>query len=248
MFVLGILIWLIIAVVVIIAYWRIFERAGKPGWYALVWPIGSFILGLIGWKSDSILFVILSLAFMSFNMFILARIANKIRNFWYFSWWLLLAMILLSFGKLILLCIILYIFAFVQLFIISYWLAQSFWRRKSASVLFALTPWINYLVLWFSNDLYVWNTGVAHSSNDWINNNISPDINIIMQDEPEQIVQPVNPVVNSMNGTGVNLDNINWNDIDTNGAWVNLSDVNIDEMTPIGAIERPKHDNNSGNL
>ena len=69
-----------------------------------------------------------------------------------------------------------------------------------------------------------------------------------MQDEPEQIVQPVNPVVNSMNGTGVNLDNINWNDIDTNGAWVNLSDVNIDEMTPIGAIERPKHDNNSGNL
>ena len=139
MFVLGILIWLIIAVVVIIAYWRIFERAGKPGWYALVWPIGSFILGLIGW--DQIVFLLLSFAVECFDMFILARISNKIKNFWCFSWWLLLAMILLSFGKLILLCVVLFIFAFVQLFIISYWLAQSFWRRKSASVLFVIFKW-----------------------------------------------------------------------------------------------------------
>ena len=246
MLILGILIWIIVIVVVITAYWRIFERAGKPWWYALVWPIGSFILGLIGW--DQIVFLLLSFAVESFDMFILARIANKERNFWFFTGSWLIAIILVAFGKLILLSIILFIFAFVQLFIISYQLAQSFWRRKSASVLFALTPWINYLVLWFSNDLYVWNNGVAHSSSDWINNNISPDINIIMQDEPEQIIQPVNPSINSMNWTWVSLDNINWNDMDFNDAWVILKDVNIDEMMSIGAIERPTHDNGSSNL
>lgn len=248
---LGILIWLILAVLVIIAYWRIFERAWKPWWYALVWPIGSFILGLIWGKSGSILFYILSFAFMSFNLFIFARISDKVKNFWYYSWWLILWMILLYFNKAIILQIVLDIFAFVQIIIISYWLAQSFWRRKSSSVLFALTPWLNYFILGFSNDEYVWNKGTTYISNNWINSNLSSDVNIIMQDEPELTIEPVNSTANSMNWTGVNLNNIDSNNANSDSVeeWsINLQNINIDELTPIWAMERPTHDSNSNNL
>ena len=251
MFILGILLWLVLVVAIIIAYWRIFERAWQPWWYALVWPIGWFILGLIWWKSNSILYYILSFAVMSFNLFVFAKIADKVKNFWYYVWWLMLWMILLYLNKLIILQVVFDIFAFVQIIIISYWLAQSFWRRKSASVLFALTPWLNYFVLGFSNDEYIWNKGTANISNNWINSNLSSDINIIMQDESESIIEPVDPRMNSMNWTGVNLNNISWDNIDSNSVedWnVDLENININELTPIWAMERPSHNNDSNNL
>lgn len=193
-----------------------------------------------------------------------------------FVWSLLFALIML--GGLLLLVIPWIIFStrfsFFAYAIVDKW----YWPVDALKYSWRITKWHFWEIVWFwlyfclINMLWLlcliigilWTSAMTnmamaryyrllsniYDNANWLNNNITnPDGPVIyMQDEPEQIIQPVNPSVNSMNGTGVNLGNINLNDIDTNDAWVNLSDVNIDEMTPIGAIERPKHDNNSGNL
>jgi hypothetical protein len=41
----GMLVYLVIGIVVLVAYWKIFTKAGKPGWGCLI-PIYNMILGL----------------------------------------------------------------------------------------------------------------------------------------------------------------------------------------------------------
>lgn len=86
----------------------------------------------------------------------------------------------------------------------------------------------------------------------WINNNtVYVDAHIVMQDEPDFYVQQVNSNINNVNWSVATSKNVIWNNVNMNNAnWngVDLKNINVDELTPIGAIERPKHDSNLGNL
>ena len=81
----------------------------------------------------------------------------------------------------------------------------------------------------------------------WIDNNtVREDINIIMQDEPNLYVQQINSNINNVNSSGANSKNTGWNNVNINTAnWsnVDLKNINVDELTPIGSIERPIHNN-----
>lgn len=77
------------------------------------------------------------------------------------------------------------------------------------------------------------------------------DTHIVMQDEPDLYVQQVNSNINNLNWSVATSKNVIWNNVNMNiASWnnVDLKNINVDELTPIGAMERPKHDNNSGNL
>lgn len=127
-------IWIVVIVLLAISFWKIFEKAWEHGRYALI-PI--------------------------FDVFIVSRIAQKINNFRYLLWWAAWAL-LFWYWHISILFILCSIFASVQGYIISYSVAQHFWWRTSASIVFALSPWIKWIVLWLSSDQYIFENGQVH--------------------------------------------------------------------------------------
>lgn len=111
----------------IIAFWKMFEKAGEHGRYIL-----------IPW----------------FNLFVLSRIARRTELFWYMIWWLVVGILCASLGLKILF-ILVDLFTIVICWILNYSIAKNFWRTNSAALVFVVSP-INYLALWFSDDQYIY--------------------------------------------------------------------------------------------
>lgn len=189
-----------------------------------------------------------------------------------FVWSLLFALIML--GGLLLLIIPWIIFStrfsFFAYAIIDKW----YWPVDALKYSWRITKWHFWEIVWFwlyfclINMLWLlcliigilWTSAMTnmamaryyrllsniYDNANWLNNNITnPDGPVIyMHDESESIIEPVDSRVNSMNWTWVNLNNnMNSNGVDE---WnINLQNINMDELTPIWAMERPKHNNNS---
>lgn len=189
-----------------------------------------------------------------------------------FVWSLLFALIML--GGLLLLIIPWIIFStrfsFFAYAIVDKW----YWPVDALKYSWRITKWHFWEIVWFwlyfclINMLWflcliigiLWTSAMTnmamaryyrllsniYDNANWLNNNITnPDGPVIyMHDESESIIEPVDSRVNSMNWTWVNLNNnMNSNGVDE---WnINLQNINMDELTPIWAMERPKHNNNS---
>lgn len=192
-----------------------------------------------------------------------------------FVWSLLFALIML--GGLLLLVIPWIIFStrfsFFAYAIVDKW----YWPVDALKYSWRITKWHFWEIVWFwlyfclINMLWflcliigiLWTSAMTnmamaryyrllsnmYDNANWLSNNsVNPDGPVIyMHDESESIIEPADSRVSSINWTWVNLNNnMNSNGV---GDWnINLQNINMDELTPIWAIDRPKHDNNSGNL
>ena len=128
------LVGLAVCVTIFVGMRKLFKKANRPGRYSLI-PI--------------------------YNIYTISDIAWQTKNFRYLLLWIALA-VMSAFLNLLFIYYISYLLIVSQYFIIWYFLAQNFWRKKSASVLSWLTPWINYAVLWLSTDQYIFADGKDH--------------------------------------------------------------------------------------
>ena len=189
-----------------------------------------------------------------------------------FVWSLLFALIML--GGLLLLIIPWIIFS-TRFSLFAYAIIDKwYWPVDALKYSWRITKWHFWEIVWFwlyfclINMLWLlcliigilWTSAMTnmamaryyrllsniYDNANWLNNNITnPDGPVIyMHDESESNIEPVDSRVNSMNWTWVNLNNnINSNGV---GDWnINLQNINMDELTPIWSMERPKHSNNS---
>ena len=131
---LSLLISLSVLILEIIAFWKIFEKAGEHWRYIF-----------IPW----------------FNLFVLSRIAGRTDLFLYMIWWFSAA-ILFAFLNIYILVLLSSLFVGIIAWIISYSIAKNFWRTNSAALVFVVSP-INYLVLWFSDDQYIYQSSTNHT-------------------------------------------------------------------------------------
>lgn len=127
---LSLLIGLLVLILEIIAFWKMFEKAGEHGRYIF-----------IPW----------------FNLSVLSRIARRTDLFLYIIWWFIACILFWCLG-LKMLFILVYLFTMIFCWMISYSVAKNFWRTSSAAPVFVVSP-INYLVLWFSDDKYMYKNG-----------------------------------------------------------------------------------------
>jgi len=209
-----------------IAMRKLFKKAGRPWRWGLIPVVNAFLLRTLADEKNLLKYELICSGIFIASIFLGIRILAILSLLW-----------IIVFG-----------------FIMNYSLAQNFWWKKSASCLFAIcniffVTWIWYLVLWLSNDEYIWYTWAAHFHKN------SMDENTVRGDNSIDISQPDIQSVDLRTSDGMNwienLDNISWNDISSSGVidWnTKLENINVDELTPIWTMERPKHDPISWNL